>query len=229
MLSSMPRAMDLFGHCISYVTDPELQARRFLMDAMIRVEGFAGLHGATRGRKPWPVRIMVRALYVQKEEGWSDRAMESQLKDNRRVRYLVGLPLDGPSPSRSALLDFRQRLLQAERHLLPAGLPATAGVPRAQRTGEADRRYDHRLHAPGHRGCTTNGSWPAAARHAPRLPHLARRRSTGSGSGCGAPAHASLARQALQPLLLRPPQPPRAPAMGSGLWQGRKASQDAPH
>lgn len=49
---------------------PNLQARRFLMDAMIRLEGFAGLHDATGGRKPWPVRIMIRTLNVQREEGY---------------------------------------------------------------------------------------------------------------------------------------------------------------
>lgn len=117
MTVSRAQAVPLFLFPLSDEMDPKDQARRALMDQMIRPEAFA-VHCAPRGRRPWPVSVMLRIMYVQKEEGWSDRRMVHQLRYNARVRYLVGLPLVGRTPSRSAIIDFRRCLLETKQHTL---------------------------------------------------------------------------------------------------------------
>lgn len=81
----------------NYREDPVLQARCELMDQMIREDEYRELFVRGWGRPSWPVGMMLRIIYLQKEEGWSDRKLVEQLADNRRVRFLVGLPPQGPA------------------------------------------------------------------------------------------------------------------------------------
>ena len=97
--------------------DAETLARRALMDSMLCAEQFR-LHCKGRGRPAWPVEVMLRILYLQKDEPCGDRRMVQRLRHDRRLRFLAGLPPCGPTPSRSALVDFRRYLLEADAHRL---------------------------------------------------------------------------------------------------------------
>lgn len=99
--------------------DPELVARKALLDGMVRPEAYA-LHGSPLGRPAWPVAMMVRIVLLQKEEGLGDRPMVDRLRYDRRLRWLVGLSPLGETPSRSALVDFRRYLLEARRERMAA-------------------------------------------------------------------------------------------------------------
>ena len=44
--------------------------------------------------------------------------MVQRLRHDRRLRFLAGLPPYGPTPSRSALVDSRRYLLEADAHRL---------------------------------------------------------------------------------------------------------------
>ena len=120
MVVSPARPLDLFAHLVyhEYETDPECAARRVLLDQMIDAAAYGDLFVHGWGRPSWPVDMMLRAMYIQKEEGWSDRQLARQLKDNLRVRFLVGLPAQGKAPKRSTFVDFRRRLLVHQKHLL---------------------------------------------------------------------------------------------------------------
>ena len=120
MLVSAGRPLDLFAQLAyhGYQSDPECVARRTLLDQMIIDAEYGDIFVHGWGRPSWPVSVMLRAVYVQKEEGWSDRQLARQLKDNLRVRFLVGLPPQGPAPKRSTIIDFRNRLLSQQKDVL---------------------------------------------------------------------------------------------------------------
>lgn len=120
MLVSMARPLDLFAQIAfaEYRSDPECVARRALLDRMITEAEYEDLFVRGWGRPSWPVAVMLRIMYLQKEEGWSDRQTARQLKDNLRARFLVGLPADSKTPKRSTLIDFRKRLLARGQHTL---------------------------------------------------------------------------------------------------------------
>lgn len=121
MRVSTIRSLDLVAESAYYAyrTDPECIARRALLDRMIDPDEYGDLFVPGWGRPSWPVDMMLRAMYVQKEEGWSDRQLASQLKNNLRVRFLVGLPSQGKAPKRSTFIDFRKRLIARQKHTLP--------------------------------------------------------------------------------------------------------------
>ena len=120
MFVSGPRPLDLFAQITyqEYLSDPDCLARRALLNSMISEDEYKDLFVYGVGRPAWPVSVMLRILYVQKEEGWSDRKMAAQLEDNLRVRFLVGLPAVGDTPKRSTLIDFRQRLVACQKETL---------------------------------------------------------------------------------------------------------------
>jgi hypothetical protein len=111
-----------------YLADPEVQLERQLLAATINEQAFARrLRVFGRGRPGWPVGLLLRALVLQRQKGWHDRELESQLRDNARVRVVVGLPLgtrDGPC--RSVLVAFRQQLVDAGLELELFGQQAQA-------------------------------------------------------------------------------------------------------
>jgi hypothetical protein len=120
MVVSRPGPLDLFAELAfqEYRADPECQARRVLLEGMIDAAAYGDLFVHGWGRPSWPVTVMVRIMYLQKEEGWSDRKMARQLKDSLRVRFLVGLPATGTTPKRTTLIDFRKRLLAQQQETL---------------------------------------------------------------------------------------------------------------
>ncbi len=65
-------------------------------------------------RPGWPVSVLLRALVLRREKVWHDRELVQQLRDNARVRYLVGLSLGTrAAPSRTAIGDFRRAVVAA--------------------------------------------------------------------------------------------------------------------
>ena len=120
MSASCPGSRDIFATFVyqPYENDPETLVYRALLAGMIREAEYADLYAGGRGRPAWPVGMMLRIMYIQKQEGLSDRALVRQLANNYRVRFLVGLPAVGPAPKRSTLIDFRARLLAREQHTL---------------------------------------------------------------------------------------------------------------
>ena len=74
---------------------------------------------AGRGRRPYPLSVMLRVHVVQVTHNLSDPAMEDLLYEAESVRRFVGLKLSEAIPDESTILHFRHLL---ERHELGQGL-----------------------------------------------------------------------------------------------------------
>ena len=72
-----------------------------------------------RGRRPYPLRTMLRVHCVQLWYDLSDPGMEDLLYEVESVRRFVGLRLSGPLPDETTILKFRHLL---EEHGLGEGL-----------------------------------------------------------------------------------------------------------
>ena len=72
-----------------------------------------------RGRRPYPLAVMLRVHIVQLCYNLSDPAMEDLLYEAESVRRFSGLRLSEPIPDESTILHFRHLL---ERHELGQGL-----------------------------------------------------------------------------------------------------------
>ncbi len=68
-----------------------------------------------RGRRPYPLSVMLRVHCVQLFYNLSDPAMEDMLYEIESVRRFVGLKLSGPIPDETTILNFRHLL---EKHEL---------------------------------------------------------------------------------------------------------------
>ncbi len=75
---------------------------------------------AGRGRRPYPLGVMVRVHCVQLFYNLSDPGMEGLLYEVESVRRFVGLRLSGALPDETTVLHFRRLL---ERHGLGEGDP----------------------------------------------------------------------------------------------------------
>ena len=82
-----------------------------------RIEPFYPKAG--RGRRPYPLSVMLRVHCVQLFYNLSDPGMEDLLYEVESVRRFVGLRLSGPLPDETTILNFRHLL---ETHGLGAGL-----------------------------------------------------------------------------------------------------------
>ncbi len=89
-------------------------------ELMARIEPFYPKPG--RGRRPYPLAVMLRVHCVQLCYDLSDPAMEDLLYEAESVRRFCGLQLKGPLPDESTILHFRHLL---ERHQLGAALLET--------------------------------------------------------------------------------------------------------
>ena len=94
------------------------------MDSLIpwqRLEDRIGPHyfRSERGRRPYPLAVMLRVHIVQLCYNLSDPAMEDLLYEAESVRRFAGLRLSEPIPDESTILHFRHLL---ERHELDQGL-----------------------------------------------------------------------------------------------------------
>ena len=94
------------------------------MDALVpwarleaRIEPFYPKAG--RGRRPYPLGVMLRVHCVQLFYNLSDPGMEDLLYEVESVRRFVGLRLTGPLPDETTILHFRHLL---ERHGLGEAL-----------------------------------------------------------------------------------------------------------
>jgi len=74
---------------------------------------------AGRGRRPYPLPVMLRIHCVQLFYNLSDPGMEDLLYESDPVRRFVGLKLTGPLPDETTILNFRHLL---EKHNLGQGL-----------------------------------------------------------------------------------------------------------
>ena len=74
---------------------------------------------AGRGRRPYPLSVMLRVHVVQVTHNLSDPAMEDLLYEAESVRRFAGLRLSEAIPDESTILHFRHLL---ERHQLGEGL-----------------------------------------------------------------------------------------------------------
>lgn len=74
---------------------------------------------AGKGRRPYPLSLMLRSHVVQVTHNLSDPAMEDLPYEAESVRRFVGLGPEGPHTGESTLLHFRHLL---ERHDLVQGL-----------------------------------------------------------------------------------------------------------
>lgn len=72
-----------------------------------------------RGRRPYPLSVMLRVHIIQLCYNLSDPAMEDLLYEAESVRRFAGLRLSEPLPDESTILHFRHLL---ERHQLGQGL-----------------------------------------------------------------------------------------------------------
>ncbi len=74
---------------------------------------------AEKGRRPYPLSLMLRSHVVQVTHNLSDPAMEDLLYEAESVRRFVGLGQRDSIPDESTLLHFRHL---SERHDLGQGL-----------------------------------------------------------------------------------------------------------
>ena len=74
---------------------------------------------AERGRRPYPLSVMLRVHIVQLCYNVSDPGMEDLLYEAESVRRFAGLRLSEPIPDESTILHFRHLL---EEHHLGQGL-----------------------------------------------------------------------------------------------------------
>ena len=70
---------------------------------------------AGKGRRPYPLSVMLRIHCVQLFYNMSDPAMEDMLYEIESVRRFTGLKLTGPIPDETTILNFRHLL---EKHRL---------------------------------------------------------------------------------------------------------------
>ena len=66
-----------------------------------------------RGRRPYPLRVMLRIHCLQLWFNLSDPGMEQELYDSRSMLEFAGLSLSEPIPDETTILHFRHLL---ERH-----------------------------------------------------------------------------------------------------------------
>ena len=73
-----------------------------------RIEPFYAKAG--RGRRPYPLGVMLRVHCVQLFYNLSDPGMEDLLYEVESVRRFAGLRLSGPLPDETTILNFRHLL-----------------------------------------------------------------------------------------------------------------------
>ena len=83
-----------------------------------------------RGRRPYPLRVMLRIHCLQLWFNLSDPGMEQELYDSRSMLEFAGLSLSEPIPDETTILHFRHLL---ERHQLGMALFATINAHLAAR------------------------------------------------------------------------------------------------
>ena len=101
---------------------------------------------AGRGRRPYPLSVMLRVHCVQLFYNLSDPGMEDMLYEVEPVRRFVGLRLSEALPDETTILHFRHLL---EKHRLGEGLLAEinahlAGRGLRLRAGDGSGRDHHR-------------------------------------------------------------------------------------
>ena len=69
---------------------------------------------AGRGRRPYPLSVMLRIYCVQLFYNLSDPGMEDMLYEVESVRRFVGLRLSGALPDETTILNFRHLLARHE-------------------------------------------------------------------------------------------------------------------
>ena len=85
-----------------------------------------------RGRRPYPLRVMLRIHCLQLWFNLSDPGMEQELYDSRSMLEFAGLSLSEPIPDETTILHFRHLL---ERHQLGTELFATINAHLARAAG----------------------------------------------------------------------------------------------
>ncbi len=88
-----------------------------------------------RGRRPYPLPVMLRIHCLQLWFNLSDPGMEQEPYDSRSMLEFAGLTLTEPIPDETTILHFRHLL---ERHQLGTELFATINAHLAER-GRRDR------------------------------------------------------------------------------------------
>ena len=83
-----------------------------------------------RGRRPYPLPVMLRIHCLQLWFNLSDPGMEQELYDSRSMLEFAGLTLTEPIPDETTILHFRHLL---ERHQLGTELFATINAHLAER------------------------------------------------------------------------------------------------
>ena len=96
-----------------------------------------------RGRRPYPLRVMLRIHCLQLWFNLSDPGMEQELYDSRSMLEFAGLSLSEPIPDETTILHFRHLL---ERHQLGTALFATINAHLARQGLQVREGNDRRLH-----------------------------------------------------------------------------------
>ena len=96
-----------------------------------------------RGRRPYPLRVMLRIHCLQLWFNLSDPGMEQELYDSRSMLEFAGLSLAAPIPDETTILHFRHLL---ERHQLGTALFATINAHLAGAGAAGARGHDRGLH-----------------------------------------------------------------------------------
>lgn len=118
---------------------------------------------AGRGRRPYPLMVMLRVHLMQNWFSLSDPAMEEALYEITSLRTFAGLSLNGPIPDETTILNFRHMLeeydlaedilKQINAYLTRKGLLLKQGsivdatiIPAPSSTKNADGQRDPEMH-----------------------------------------------------------------------------------
>lgn len=95
--------------------DDPIRAIRNYLDQVIRDDDYASMYPSGRGRPSFSPAMMVKAMLWQYAEELSDRELETAIRYDLRLKFLLGLHLEERGPDASTLVVFRQRLLENEK------------------------------------------------------------------------------------------------------------------
>jgi transposase, IS5 family len=118
---------------------------------------------AGRGRRPYPLKVMLRVHLMQNWFGLSDPAMEESLYEIASMRVFAGLSLNRAIPDETTILNFRRILeenelapdilSQVNAHLTRKGLLLKRGsivdatiIPAPSSTKNSDNARDPEMH-----------------------------------------------------------------------------------
>lgn len=95
--------------------DDTIRDIRKHLDQAIKNEDYVDLYTSGKGRPSFPPAMMVKAMLWQFAEELSDRDLESAIRYDLRVKFLLGLHVEDKGPDATTFVVFRRRLMESHK------------------------------------------------------------------------------------------------------------------